>query len=354
MDDLDKRFLEHEFTSIGQLFHYITLRYGGRSSKPVHVFVLLPVEGTTVEKIAAEAKRRDHTFETNELSENLHRVTLGVKIRKVEGFLITEKDWWVLISRDMGHVIRSVLIDAFVKNHYLSVLSPAYVDPQEIVEIVLDTSSIYDKIVLDEYSMASERGSLREWLKSGEVFGQELANSLQTRYNSSFTALRVAGISENTDSSKFRIYTESRLCFLSGSFGDFYQFILVPFVRKSLLTNKRYANLERKLENGKVRIFGIKIEGQKSFSKEEIIGVRSFIQESYATFLLYENPVVVLQASDLRDGSSFDIYITDAAINIVPLSRATPGSLVGLCTSIVRRLPPFVQFQPVPPVQARY
>ncbi|MHA1930691.1 MAG: hypothetical protein ACTSV2_19135 [Candidatus Thorarchaeota archaeon] len=351
MDDLDKDFLSQKFKSVSHLFSYITLRYGRSSSTPVHVFVIIPAKGVSVQKVNEVATKRSLIFRTKELDKNFYRITIGVKIRLIEGFLITTDEWWILISRGQGGVVRKVVIDSFVKNHFFSVLTPAYLEPIEMIEIINGLNSVYDRIVLDEFSMASERSSLREWLMSGEIFTDELCTKLQESYNSSFTGLRISGLSNDSDSCKIRIYSESRLCFLSGSFSDFYQFIIVPYLRRSLEVNRKYQNRERKVEDGKVSLFGVTIEGKTQFSTEELSSIRSFIQKDYYSGLIYENPIVILQASDRRDGSSFDVYITEQSIRIIPLTRASSGSLIELCTSIVRRLPPFISFRPTPVIE---
>ena len=352
--DVDQEFLKQRFHSTGQMFSYLTRSYGSSPGRPVHLIVMLPTKNVTVEKVEETAKNRGLLFKADPISDTLYRVTLGVKVRRVEGFLIAEDDWWLLISRGKGSSIHSVVVRSFIQNHFFPLIHPAYIDSREMTEILTDLMPLYNRLVLEEFSMASERSSLREWLKSRESFDVNLANDLQRKYNSSFTAFRVKGISEEIRPARFRIYTESRLCFLSGSFGDFFEFVVVPFIHKSLQMDKRYQNRERRVEDGKIRLFGVRIKGLNEFSKEDLASIRSFVQKQYSTVLIYENPLVALQASDYRDGSSFDIYLTESGIEIVPLTKSSSASLVELCTSMVRRLPPFASFEPIPPIEAVY
>ena len=174
MDDSDKEFLNQEFKSVSHLFSYLTLKYGRSSATPVHVFVILPVAGATVERISEVCKNRKLTFDVKELAENLFRVTIGIEVSRVEGFLIADKDWWIFISRGGGNETKRVLIESFVKHHFFSVLNSAYIEPHDMIELVSDFSSLYDKIILEEFSMASERGSFRAWRKIKEEFDPDL------------------------------------------------------------------------------------------------------------------------------------------------------------------------------------
>ncbi len=354
LDEFDVEFLNQKFQTIGHLFSYLSLKYGSTSSRPLHAFVLLPSRNVTVEKIRAAALSRDLTFDVKEICDRLYRADIGVKVRKVHGYILTAEDWWVFLSRDHGEVISSVLIESFVRNHFFSVLSPAYVNPQEMVDLALELQSVYDRIILEEFSMAGERGSLRKWLKSGDILTRDLASSLQKQYDSSFTGVRLTCTSNEADDGKIRLYTGSRLCYLSGSFGDFYQFVLLPYLRKSLETEKRYSNKQRHVDNGKISLHGVIVEGTTHLSKEEIQSIADFIKKQYATEVLHSNPIIILQASDQRDGSSFDVYITEKAVEIIPLTKASSGSLIELCSLIIRRMPPFASFRPLPPIETTF
>ncbi len=354
MKETDQDFLKQKFGSTGHLFSYITQTYGRSPSGPVHLFIVLPREDVTVEKIQDAAGKRGITFNAKLLCNNLYRVKLGVKVRRVEGFLLVEKDWWLLITRGKGSDSFDVFVKSFVKNHFFPLIQPAYIDSQEMVELITNLSPTFGNLILEEFSMASERGTLREWLVSGANFSSDVARSLQKKYDSSFTGARIMGVADGSASIRMRVYTESRLCFLSGSFGDFYEFVVMPFVHSALHMNKRYKNRERKVTDGRVKLFGIRIEAEEEFSGDDLLSVRSFIQKRYSVILNYENPIVALQATDLRDGSSFDLYLTELGIEVVPLLKASSGSLLELCTSIVRRLPPFASFKPIPPVETLY
>jgi len=350
---IDGEFLEQRFTSSGQMFTYITDAFGRSPGSPVHLFVILPAKGVTVSKIVKAATKRRVTFSADRISDSLYRVRLGVRTRQIKGHLLTHKDWWLLITRGKGSTSYEVFIRSFVKNHFFPLLHPAYVDSHGLVKLAASLSSVFGTITLEEFSMASERGTLREWLQSGAVFSMETARSLQRKYDSSFTGLRLSGHSESVSTIRLRLYTESRLCFLSGSFGDFYEFVVIPFVHAALHTNKEYQGLERETIGGAVKISGIRIEAE-DVTDADLLSIKQFILRNYASEISYENPVVVLQATDLRDGSSFDIYITKQGIEIVPLAKASSASLLELCMSIVRRLPPFAQFKRIPPIKVPF
>lgn len=360
VDDYDKEFLNQKFGSIGHFFSYLTAKYGNSSSRPLHAFVVIPSNEATVERIAQSSKKRGILFEFKEICEKLYRVKIRIKVREIEGYIIEEKDWWIFISRNQGDEISDVVIRSLVRNHFFSVLSPAYIDPQDMIETILELEGTYDRIILEEFSMASERSSLREWLKSGDTFNLELALKLQRKYNSSFTGLRLLCYASDSGSSKLRIYTESRLCFLSGSFGDFYQFVIMPYIRRSLETDRRYMDRHRKVVDGRISLFGIGISSDEpngkevTFSNEEINSIKSYIMKHYFIEILHDNPITILQATHPIDGSSFDVYLTNSSIEIVPLTKSSSGSIVELCSSILRRLPPFVRFKPLPPIEAGF
>ena len=349
--EIDKEFLSQKFRSTGHMFSYISDTYGKSPSTPLHVFILLPIRDATVEKVRDAAQQRDVIFETKKISEKIYRVSFGVKIRRIESFLVIDDDWWMILTVGDGSRASQVLIESFVRNHFFPVLYPAYLEPKDMIEIVSNLYSIYDFITLEEYSMASERAKFRVWLKSGEKFTTELADRLQEKNDASFTGLKVFAGSNTTDSTKLKIYSKSRLCFLSGSFGDFYEFGIVPYIHRTLQNSKTYSNLERRVDDGKLKLFGVHIKGREDFEKKDIEAVKEFIQSKYSTVLVHQNPVIVIQASDVRDGSSYDIYITQSDIDVIPLSKSTSGSLIELCTSIVRILPPFVEFQPKQPTE---
>ncbi len=351
MDQVDDDFFEGGFQTLGQFFTYLSMKYGTSPSIPVHIFILHPSKNVSIERIEEAADKRGLRFTYERVCKDLYKVIIRISVRSVEGYLFIQDGWWMLVSRGSGSIINDVLVKSFVKTHFFPILAPAHVPTDELVSIVTDLGSVYEEVTLDEFSMASERGSLREWLKSGDNVSKELCENLQKKYNSSFTAFRITASAKDSTPLKFRVYTESRLSFLSGSFGDFYQFVIIPFVRQSLHLLRTYDQRQRRISEGKLFIHGIRIHGKYELGDEDIKAVKEFIVRNYSTMLMHENPVIILQASDRKDGSSYDIYITQRAIDIIPLSKASSESLVSLCTAIVRRLPPFMRFEPVKPIE---
>lgn len=351
MKSPEQDFLSKEFGSTGEMFAYLTYAYGESPATRLHAFILHPIDDASVERIHEVAEHRSLIFEPEYVCPSVYRITLGVNIRKVQGFLVIHEDWWMFLVGGNGFRASQILIESFVKNHFFPVIHPAYIEANDLVEISSNLSEVYDEIILEEFSMASERSKRRVWMKSKEKFTLNLARSLQEKNDASFTGLKLSAHSLEEKPSKIKIYSKSRLCFLSGSFGDFYQFVIIPFVRRSLQANERYTNLERTMEDGALKLHGIRIKGNRKFTNSDMAAAKKYIQKEYSTSLIYENPVIILQASDERDGSSFDVYITESEIDIIPLSKSSSGSLIELCNSIVRLLPPFVNFSLRPTIQ---
>ncbi|MBE3093863.1 MAG: hypothetical protein IMZ52_02445, partial [Actinobacteria bacterium] len=109
---------------------------------------------------------------------------------------------------------------------------------------------------------------------------------------------------------------------------------------KSIEYGEFFKDKERKSVNGEIRINPIKYKFKKEIPLDELNKIKNKILKRYIGGVTsFGNPLLMMQFSDVNDGSSYDLYAYHDTIEVVPLDKASSASFSKLASFISDNLP---------------
>jgi hypothetical protein len=84
--------IKKEFKSISSLFAYCTEAYKERETSPLSAFIVFPLSEAAPGQISEVAKKRGMSFSARKMGEDLYKISLKVKSKRIRFHLITNKN----------------------------------------------------------------------------------------------------------------------------------------------------------------------------------------------------------------------------------------------------------------------
>lgn len=318
-----------DFSSESQLFSYCNEIYKEGKASALHLYILIPMDGISPEEMARNAIRRDLQCSLYRKTDRLYQITIGIRTSTEVGYLLTDDRYWIFISDQISAEVTRV-VDSFVTKLF-PIISRAYVPSKEMIRLIDDFSQSYDKILFLDGTLGSKDTTIRNWKKKPVEFSVEFLTDYEKQQGLKFTTLSFAGFIENRQVIKARIHTRGHLTLYQGYFGDFYSDLVLSYIAESLNLERSFMNRERKIVKDEVKIYPLKFELEENLTLGQIEALKSKLQKKYLSAVFHTgNPSLMIQLTDFGDGSSFDFYVYGNIIEIVPLLKASPGTITKL------------------------
>jgi hypothetical protein len=326
------------FSSVSQLFAYFNEVYERGDEPPLHIFCILPKQGLTPEQLEEIALENELKCEFKKKGEKLYFFNIGIRKRAEAGYLLIDGSYWIFLTNQSNSRLRSI-ITSFV-NKLFPFIKLSYVNSIEILDLIERVSKSFDKTYFLEGTICSKGETFRNWKKKPIEFSVDVLNDRAEKENAKWSSILISSYVKDEPKLKIRLHDRGQLTLYKGSFNDFYKEVVIKFISKGLNTDKLFTHKERKVINNKVRLNPIKAILDENLNFEDITILKNSLLRKYSSAIIHAgNPMLLIQLTDKKDGSSFDLYASKNLIEIVPLMKASSGALTNLFSLISDILP---------------
>ena len=316
--------------------HYST---GGKA--PLHVFLVFPKREP--ERLSLYASRMRVGIDVDKLSEDLYDITIRLRKRYANGYLITKGDIWNLLIQPVESSSSAQQVaTTWLKNLY-PVLSPAYIESEQMLDILDEFNQVEEKheLQVSDYFLRSREGPTSKTWPKGQPY---MRHVLEKRIGKDFL-LDAISFTFKIGETFFetRICRDGHLVLYKGGrtcFSDF-QRLIIQFVSKMATRNHmRFENKGRKVVQGEAVVSQLKLDPGRRLGKKDLNNLKLHLCKNFSAAVIHGgNPWLLTSIIDRGDGSYYDVYGYEDEISIVPFSKSSPESLTRLYGKILELFP---------------
>jgi len=209
-----------------------------------------------------------------------------------------------------------------------------------LIDIVKESKRDFREIKVIEGTFCKSNESFRNWKKKPIDFSKADLINYSQKQNSRWTALAISVRVGEENYLRLRISDKGEVTLYRGSFEKFYNYFILNFIRKSIIFKRFMSNRERRVDDGRVVVRPIQVGFKKELNMGDIKIIKESLMKKYSSAVIHAgNPILMMQVTDKKDGSSFDIFASGKRLKITPLLKSSPISLTELFHNISNTLP---------------
>ena len=209
-----------------------------------------------------------------------------------------------------------------------------------LLDIVKEGKRRFRVIKVIEGTFCKSNETFRNWKKKPIEFSKSELVKLSQKQNFRWTALSILIGIEEEDYLKLRISDKGEITLYKGPLEKFYGHFVLGFIKKAINFKGFMSNRERRMDKGSIIVRPISVSFRKELNMGDIKIVKEGLMKKYLSAVIHAgNPVLMMQVTDKKDGSSFDIFASGKKLKITPLLKSSPASLTELFNNISNTLP---------------
>ncbi len=308
------------------------------SLSSVHIFLAFPHKRIgnnvkTFHELLESALEKGDRFNYLQIAEETYEVKLRGYVREISGYLIPyETHWRFFLPKRTGQQenIRSIA-SSFLYNSY-PLLARARIKTPQLLSLIDQLTENAAKVLIREFTLFSyaRKETTRKWGR--KEYSRKEMQELLNREKAGLKALLFDYLSEGKVLFEVRIRRDGSITVYGGSQECLFEVIrlLIDSYLKIAYQNMiGFSNKERKIIREEVQIFPITYKIRDfQLSSDNIRTFVNFLKSNFWIMSKFgENPWAWLAITDKKDRSTYDIFIYEDEIKIIPFLRATPMSL---------------------------
>ncbi len=328
--------------STSQLVATLDEQYGKGLNPPLHVFSLFSrVSPDSLQRIA---RREKIDFTAEVLSDRFYKVTVALRRRFVQGYLITSESLWTLIIRPSESSALAEQVSKIALRHLYPNIAPAYVESEQILDFLDGLSNQMDSSTLQvrDYFLKSAREGTtkRAWPRGQPYVRKKIEEEMGGKFLLDTISFK---ISANAMAVETRVSRDGHFVLYGGEKGCYSAFstlVYQPIAEISIKNRGFFQNRARRMEKGEPVINPVHIDPGVELEEDSLRALKLTLISKYSSAVIHDiNPWLLMNIIDRKDGSYYDFYGYHDEILVVPFERASAESLMKLY-SLVRELLP--------------
>lgn len=326
-----------DFKDRTRLFSYLNEAYAGESAA-LHCYAFLLSEGFQLSEALDLARNRGVEISLTAKGKDLYLLQVGVRSSYETGYLLSIDDSWLFLSD--GHTAKLNSTIGALARATLPALRYAYLPSGSLLHWIDKTAKRYDRVVVLEGTIRTQDQTSRNWKKEGLTFAVNRMEREARNAGGKWTSISFRFEADGREVVNCRAYETGHLTLYSGRFGEFYQDVILTYFSEAEALDAKLRGRERKESRSGPILHPLGFRLRKPITIPEMQLLKSHIIRNYAAAVTHPgNPMLTMQLSDKRDGSSFDLYAYGEKVEIVPLHRATSAALTDLIALVSDLLP---------------
>jgi len=283
-------------------------------------------------------------LEVEPVSDNMYQLSIRLRRRFVQGFLITGGPLWtVLIKPSESSALAEQVSRIALRNLYPS-LASAFAESEQLLDFLdqLGGQTPNSTLQIKDYFLRSAREGTtkRAWPRGQPYVRKKIEEEMGRKF-------LLDGISFNliSDNSTIeaRVSRDGHFVLYGGKgscYSTFLRIVYQPIVEIMIKNRKRFQNRGRKVVQGEPVISPIRIDPGVELQADSLRALKLALIQQYSSAVIHDtNPWLMMNAIDRKDSSYYDIYGYHDQIVVVPFERASAESLSRLY-SVIREMFP--------------
>lgn len=275
------------------------------------------------------------------LTDEIFKLTIGLRKRTAEGYLAAYRNYWVAYLNSETQSINVTEIASRWTQDMFPLITSAYITSQQLVDLV-DSLNVVERsqtTILDYVTRsAKEEETIKHWPKNLE-FSKENIRARARRDGALVDAIRIHFVSPNFGF-RVKLGRRGRITFYDGSYSEFHRLVITDLVKKAKLNLDTMRERKRLISKDEIRLEPFSISLDPELSKEDLIQLKDTLGRKYMTAVLYGgNPWLLLSLIDKSDGSTFNLQAYHDEIIVTPVIRISSASLTRLYSALEEVLP---------------
>jgi len=328
-----KMLSEDMFQNKAQLFSYLNQAYSPGTTLPaIHLF-LLRISIPLVDLVGM-GEECGFSIDLEQRDKDFWQVTMADQ----RGFFLVYDGRVVLLTDEKGQDARRLLTSMTRKLRPAAVFS--HVTSEDLLDILEELNRQFEKVLFHEGTMRSMRRTNRYWKKETTEYSRKKMVEDQERERAKWTGIGFSCTESEILQFHGRLYSHGQVTFYEGSFTMFLQAILPEYFQRISRLEDELTSRERETHRGQVVLKPVLLRSLGEITQRDVDALFDTLKEDYGAGVLFTgNPTYLVQATDMDDGSSFDIYVSDNEVTIVPLQRSSSSALTELLVNVTDTLP---------------
>ena len=309
---------------------------------PLHLFSIF--SKITADSLRLRARREKIDLEAELLSENMYQLSIRLRRRFVQGFLITSGSLWtVLIKPSESSALAEQVSRIALRNLYPS-LASAYVESEQLLDFLDQLGSLTPNASLQikDYFLRSAREGTtkRAWPRGQPYVRKKIEEEMGRKFLLDGITFNL--VSDNA-TIEARVSRDGHFVLYGGKgscYSTFNRIVYQPILEIMVKNSKRFQNRGRKVIHGEPVISPIRIDPGIELQGDSLRALKLSLIQQYSSAVIHDtNPWLMMSAIDRKDSSYYDIYGYHDQIVVVPFERASAESISRLY-SLIREMFP--------------